>query len=385
VGAARVYLDIRATGWQRRQPDRGRPSPSRLDASVHGAAQQNALGSYAWQPEIEELMKRVQAEVATSLDGYRIVDAERPSPGPTEVLVRIAACGVGYVDALLALGRYQVKPTLPHTPGHEVAGWVEAVGASVEGLSVGDRVLASGRGGFAEFAIAPAALVHRIPEQLAFGQAAGFRINYLTALHAFQDRARLQAGDNVLVLGAAGGLGGAGVQVAHRLGARVIAAASTPVKQAHCRSLGADEVIDTALEGWRERLRAACGEGGLQVVFDPVCGPLFEPAFRSLGWGGRHLVLGFVGGPIPSLPANLPLMKGAALVGVDVRQFQLFEADRAAEEFATLMSWVADGGLQPLAGREFPLGAFRDALEFALSGQAVGKTVLRVVADEERL
>jgi NADPH2:quinone reductase len=322
-------------------------------------------------------MRAVRAESLDSIEDYRLIDVEPPRPAPDEVVVEVAACGVGYVDALVALGRYQVKPPLPHTPGQEVAGRIAGVGKDVGGFQVGDRVLASVRGGFAEYAAAPAVAVQRIPDRMDFPQAAGFSINYVTALHALQDRAGLKSGETVLVLGAAGGLGAAGIQVAKLLGARVVAAASTEDKRAFCRTLGSDAVIDTESEGWRDRLKNACGGRGPDVVFDPVCGPLFEHAFRSLSWRGRHLVLGFVGG-MPALRANLPLMKGAALVGVDVRQFRLYEPEQAAAHLERLIEWVGDGRLVPPVGRIFPMAAFAGALEFALSGKGQGKTVLTI-------
>jgi NADPH2:quinone reductase len=321
-------------------------------------------------------MRKVEARSLQSVDDYRLVEAETPAPGAGQVLIEVAACGVGYVDALVALGRYQVKPPLPHTPGQEAAGRIAALGPDVTGLAVGERVMAQVRGGFAEFALAPAAGVRAIPERLAFEAAAGFHINYVTALHAFADRARLAPGETVVVLGAAGGLGAAGVQVAKLLGARVVAVASSQEKRAFCAALGADATLDTAPEGWRDRLKAACGGKAPDVVFDPVCGPLFEPAFRSLGWRGRHLVLGFVGGPIPALPANLPLMKGAALVGVDVRQFLLYEAALARAHLDRLLAWTADGALAPPAGRVFGLADFAAALQFALTGEGLGKTLI---------
>lgn len=323
-------------------------------------------------------MKFVQASTLNSIADYRLLEGEAPKPGPGEVLIKVAACGVGYVDALVALGRYQVKPPLPHTPGKEVGGWVEAVGAGVDGLAPGDRVMASVRSGFAQFALAPAADTVKIPERMSFAQASGFRVNYLTALHGLRDRGALAAGERLLVLGAAGGVGMAAIQVGKAMGAEVIAAASTEEKRAFARAQGADHVIDTAPEGWRDRLKAACGGKGPDVVFDPVCGPLFELAFRSLVWNGRHLVVGFVGGPIPALKSNLTLMKGAALVGVDVRQFGLFEEKKTNAHVAELLSWVADGRLVPAVGRSFPLEEFAPALEFALTGQGLGKTVLEI-------
>lgn len=321
-------------------------------------------------------MKKVEAATLDSIADYWLVDCPAPAPGPGEVTIQIAACGVGYVDALVSLGRYQVKPPLPHTPGQEVAGLVLALGDGVTDLAVGDRVMATVRGGFAEAAAAPAAGTLRIPDGMSFEQAAGFRINHITALHGLRDRAALAAGERLLVLGAAGGVGMAAVQVGKRLGARIIAAASTPEKRQFALDHGADAVIDTEVEGWRDRLKALCDGGGPDVVFDPVCGPLFQPAFRSLAWRGRHLVVGFAGGPIPALPANLTLMKGAALTGVDVRQFMLFEARRAAEQLDELMGWVAEGSLSPPVGRRFSLEDFAAALEFALTGQGMGKTIL---------
>lgn len=326
-------------------------------------------------------MRRVEAASLDSIADYRMIDASAPAPGPGMVRLRVAACGVGYVDALVSLGRYQVKPALPHVPGKEVAGWVEAIGEGVDGLAVGDRVIAQADGGFAELAIAPAATVVKIPDRLGFAPAAGFRINYITALHGLRDRARLAPGETLLVTGAAGGVGSAAIQVGKRLGARVIAAASTPAKRAFAKGLGADLAIDSAVEGFRERIRDLCGGKGPDVVFDPVCGPLFEPAFRCLTWRGRHLVVGFAGGPIPALPANLPLLKGAALVGVDVRQFLLYEAQAGAAQLAELLAWAGDGLLEPPVGREFAFDDFAAALEFALSGQGLGKTILRIAPD----
>ena len=326
-------------------------------------------------------MKHVVAATLDSIADYTMVDVPAPVPEPGTVLVRVGACGVGYVDALVSLGRYQVKPPLPHVPGQEVGGRVEALGAGVHGLAVGDRVMAQVRGGFAELAIAQAGSVLRIPDRMAFAQAAGFRVNYVTALHGLRERARLAAGETLVVIGAAGGVGSAAIQVGKQMGARVVAVASTPEKQAFALQMGADHAIESTADGFRDRLKAVCGQQGPDVVFDPVCGPLFEPAFRSLGWRGRHLVVGFAGGPIPALPANLPLLKGAALVGVDVRQFFLYETELAAAHLSELLGWVGDGVLTPPVGREFAFDEFVPALEYALSGKGQGKTILRVCAD----
>jgi NADPH2:quinone reductase len=323
-------------------------------------------------------MKAVQADRIDSLADYAEVEAAMPEPRAGQVRIKVAAVGVGYVDALVALGRYQVKPPTPHIPGTEIAGVIDAVGEGVDGLSVGQRAAALGGRGFAQFALAPAATTVVLPPNLTVEQGAALPLNGLTALHGLADRAAIRPGETLLVLGAAGGVGIAAVQAGKILGARVIAAASTPEKRDFALAHGADTAIDTLPEGWRERLKTALEGAPLNVVFDPVCGPLFEPAFRSLGWGGRHLVAGFVGGPIPALGANLTLMKGAALTGVDVRQFMLFEAARARAHLETLAGWCAEGRLSPAVGRVLPWCDFGEALTFALTGQGLGKTVLRV-------
>jgi NADPH2:quinone reductase len=323
-------------------------------------------------------MRALQAQALDSIDDYREVDLPTPQPGPGQVRLRVRACGVGYVDALVSLGRYQVKPALPHVPGGEVAGVIDALGDGVVGHAVGDRVMAQVAGGFAEFALAPAASLVKLPDALDFAAASGLRINYLTAIHGLRQRARLQPGERLLVLGAAGGVGTAAVQIGALLGAEVVAAASTETKRAFALEHGARLALDTSAEGWRDRLKAATGGRGPDVIFDPVCGPLFEPAFRSLAWGGRHLVVGFAGGPIPALPANLPLMKGAGLIGVDVRQFLLYEAERAKADLDDLMAWIAAGKLSPGVGRTFEFSEARNALEYALSGHGAGKTVLLI-------
>lgn len=325
-------------------------------------------------------MQAIQTSDLSSIDRYRPVDLPMPVPALGEVRIKVAACGVGYVDALVALGRYQVKPTLPHVPGGEVAGWVDAVGDGVDGLMVGSRVLAQVTGGFAQFALAPAASVRGLPDRMDMAQAAGFRVNYVTALHALRDRAQLRRGETLLVIGAAGGTGLAAVQVGKVLGARVIAVASTDVKRAAVQRHGADATLDREPEGWRERLKAIAPDG-IDVVFDPVSGPLLQPAFRSLRWGGRHLVIGFASGNIPALPVNLPLLKGAALVGVDYRQFAaVYEAPYAWRELGELLRWVGDGRLDPPVGRVFGFDQHRDALAFALSGEGIGKTIFEVAA-----
>ncbi len=217
----------------------------------------------------------------------------------------------------------------------------------------------------------------KLPDAVGFEQGAVMPLNYLTALHALRDRAAIRPGETLLVFGAAGGVGLAAIEVGRALGAHVIAVGSTPEKRAFAIAYGAEAAIDTVADGWRDRLKAVLGGRPLGVVLDPVCGPLFEAAFRSLGWGGRHLVVGFVGGPIPALPANLSLMKGAALVGVDERQFMQFEPDAAATHLAQLGDWLANGAVVPAVGRCFDWSDHKAALRFAFGGTGLGKPVLR--------
>lgn len=325
-------------------------------------------------------MKAAVADTLDSLESYRLKDVDLPVAGPGQVLIKVAACGVGYVDSLVALGRYQVKPPLPHTPGQEVAGTVEAVGEGVAHVAPGDRVMTMTGKGFAEYAVAAAPMVVKLPDALSFAEGASLPLNYITAMHALKDRGAVAEGETVLVFGAAGGVGSAGVQVAKALGARVIAAASTEEKRAFALAHGADLAIDTSPEGWRDRLKVLTEGKGPNVILDPVCGPLFEPAFRSLAWRGRHLVVGFVGGPIPALPSNLTLMKGAALLGVDVRQYLQYETKRAIGDLHQLASWAGEGKIKPPVGRVYPFAEFGEAMVSALSGQGTGKVVLDIAA-----
>ncbi len=323
-------------------------------------------------------MRRVESNNLDSLSNCKMVEVPDPTPGVCEVLIQIAACGVGYVDALESLGRYQVKPLLPHVPGQEISGKIAAVGDGVVGLAVGDRVITQIHGGFAEQTVVLDTAVVKIPDGMEYAQGAGFKVNYVTALHALRDRGHLQPGEILLVIGAAGGVGSAAIQVGKCLGAKVIAVASSPEKREFAQQMGADHVIDSGAVDFRELVKELCGQKGPNVVFDPVCGPLFEPAFRSLTWGGRHLVVGFTGGPIPSLRANLPLLKGASLVGVDVRQFTLYEVEKAEEHLQELLHWVAEGRFSPPIGKQFEFDEFIPALEYALTGKGLGKTVIKI-------
>ncbi|OWU84046.1 quinone oxidoreductase [Oceanicola sp. 22II-s10i] len=312
------------------------------------------------------------------MENYKIVDVPTPEPGPGQVLVRVGACSVGYVDALEAIGGYQTKPPLPHTPGREVSGVVEAVGEGVTGFEIGTRVLTRALAAFAQFAIATAGDVKKLPDTFSGASAAVLRGNYLTAMHALEDRGMVKAGEIVLVIGAAGGVGLAAVEVAKALGATVIGVASTPEKREAVKAAGADEVLDTQVDGWRDRLKALA-PNGIDVVYDPVCGPLLQPSFRSLRWRGRYLVVGFAAGEIPSLPLNLPLVKGASIVGIDCRQFAaVFDVEEADRMVDRLLVWAGEGRISPPVGRRFAFGDYAELLEFAMSGKAIGKSLLIV-------
>lgn len=300
-----------------------------------------------------------------------------PTPGPGEVVIDVQAAGVNYPDALMVMGRYQVRPPLPFTPGAEAAGIISAVGEGVTGLKVGQRVAAlTGTGAFAERLLAPAPGVMPLPEGVALDVAAGLPLAYGTAMHALTDRAGLKAGETLLVLGAAGGVGLAAVTIGKALGARVIAAASTDEKLALCREHGADETLNYVTGDLREELKTRMGKQGPDVIFDPVGGDLAEAAFRSIGWGGRYLVVGFAGGEIPRLPLNLPLLKGAALVGVFLGEFARRDPRGNARNMARLLGWVEGDTLRPLVSEHFPLERAPEALRALLDRRVTGKVVV---------
>ena len=325
-------------------------------------------------------MKAVIADELGPPECYALREVPTPEPAAGEVRVRVLAAGVGYFDALMARGGYQVRPPLPFVPGSEFAGIVESCGDGVQSPVPGQRVIGGSFGNvFAEYVCVPAATLMPLPSALSAEVGAAFLVNYQTAAHALIQRAGLRAGETLLVLGAAGGTGSAAVQVGKCLGARVIAAASSAEKRAFALAAGADLELDYSRPDWRDDLKRL-SPGGVDVIFDPVGGDFFEPAFRSLAWGGRHLVIGFAGGAIPRLPANLALLKGASLVGVDLRQAAGRDPAMNAANTRRLLGWVEQGALRPPAGPVFDLVDFRGALDAAFSGKSLGKVVLRVAA-----
>src|SRR5690348_14764156 len=262
-------------------------------------------------------MKAVLCKEFGPPENLVIEDIESPKPKKGQVVVSVKACGVNFPDTLIIQGLYQFKPSLPFSPGSEVAGVVKAVGTRVEHLTPGDRVMSmAAYGGFAEEVVADATAVTPLPDSLEFDVASSFVMTYGTALYALKDRARLQPGETLLVLGAAGGVGLAAVELGKTLGARVIAAASSEDKLAICRQYGADATISYASEDLKERIKELTSGQGVDVVVDPVGGDYSEPALRGMAWNGRYLVIGFTTGEIPRIPLNLPLLKGCSIVGV---------------------------------------------------------------------
>ena len=307
----------------------------------------------------------------------RVEDVPSPRPGAGRIVIATRACGVNFPDTLIIQGRYQFKPDFPFSPGGEVAGVVKELGEGVTGLRIGDRVIAATtHGGYAEEVVAEASRTIPMPESMDFESAAAFVLTYGTSHHALKDRARLQPGETLLVLGAAGGVGLAAVELGKLMGARVIAAASSPDKLAVCRAHGADEVIDYAREDLRARIKELTEGRGVDVVYDPVGGDYSEPALRGMAWNGRFLVVGFAAGAIPSLPLNLPLLKGCAVVGVFWGGFTRNEPERNRENLAELGRWAAAGELRPHVSARYPLERAADALQALMDRQVRGKVVL---------
>ena len=311
-------------------------------------------------------------------EGYRLAEHDPGAPGPGEVRVAIRAAGLSYVDVLTAAGNYQVKPPVPFIPGSECAGTVAALGEGVTGLAIGEAVIASSWGGLLADAVnVHARSVRAKPAGLSFAEAAVFPVSYYTAHYALAFRAALQPGETLLVLGAGGATGYAAVQLGKHLGARVIASASSPEKRALALAGGADAAIDARAADWRDQVKAAAGGKAIDVVFDPVGGPATEPAFRSLAWNGRHLVVGFTAG-IAQLRTNLALLKGASLVGVDLRQFGVNQPDAAQDNMRAVFALAEAGVLKPTIARRYPLEDFRAAMADAASGAAAGRVVVEM-------
>ena len=322
-------------------------------------------------------MKAWLCENPTGVDALKWTTLTDSAPGPGELRVAIKAASLNFPDLLMVQNKYQVKPPLPFIPGAEYAGWVDAVGEGVNGFKVGDRVAAlSGTGGFATHINVMAASVMHLPAEFSFEDAAAFVCTYATSHHALIDRAALVPGETVLVLGAAGGVGTAAIQIAKAAGARVIAAASSAEKCARCIEIGADAAIDYGNADVRQELKALTLGKGPDVVYDPVGGALAEPVFRSLAWRGRYLVIGFAQGTIPALPLNLALLKEASILGVYWGEFAKREPLKNAAALQQLVQWYLQGSIKPVLDRIVPMEQLPEAFARMGSRQVCGKLVL---------
>jgi NADPH2:quinone reductase len=315
-----------------------------------------------------------------TLDGpgaLTVDDLAEPTAGAGDVLVDVRAAGLNFPDVLLTRGKYQFKPAPPFAPGGEGAGVVRMVGAGVTDFAVGDRVAFTILyGAFAERVVVPALAAVRIPDDVSFEIAAATPLTYLTVFHALVDRAALKAGETLLVLGAAGGVGVAAIQIGKMLGARVIAAASSDDKLAFCKRNGADLTVNYATEDLKERVKALTDGAGANVVFDPVGGPYSEPALRAIAWEGRFLVVGFASGDIPKIPLNLALLKGCQIIGVFWGQFAMREPKSNRAHAERVFAAVKEGKLAPQVDATFPFSRAHEALERMEQRKVLGKVLL---------
>lgn len=324
-------------------------------------------------------MRAVQCIAYGSHESLVVRDVDTPEPGPGEVLVEIHAASLNFPDLLVIRGLYQFKPEPPFVPGAEAAGVVAALGPDVEGVSVGQRVTTVGvAGGFAEYRVVKADSIIPLPDDADFQIAAATTMTYGTSYHALVQRAHLAEGETLLVLGAAGGVGSAAVEIGKSIGATVIAAASSDKKLSFCRNLGADHLVNYENEDLKSRVKELTNGNGVDVIYDPVGGDLSESAFRAIAWKGRHLVVGFSQGDIPRLPFNLPLLKGASIVGIFWGAFTTREPSVAAENLKIIGEMIVEGSLRPHISSVLPLDDVVDAYDLLVSRAVMGKVVLEI-------
>jgi len=322
-------------------------------------------------------MKAVLCKAFGPPESLVIEDIEPAKPGKGQVVINVKACGVNFPDALIIQGKYQSKPPFPFTPGSEVSGIVKELGEGVDTFKVGTHVMSFiGMGGFAEEVVAGVSQIIAIPHAIDFPTASAFLLTYGTSHHALKDRAHLQSGETLLVLGAAGGVGLAAVEIGKVIGARVIAAASSDEKLEVCKQHGADEVINYSTEDLRDRIKQLTGGKGVDVAFDPVGGDYSEPVLRSMAWGGRFLVIGFAAGDIPRIPLNLPLLKVYSIVGVFWGSFMERDPKHGRENIRELITWMNEGKLKPHVSATYSLEHVADALNDLMERKVTGKAVL---------
>ena len=323
-------------------------------------------------------MKAVLCKTLGPARDLVLADVASPQPKINEVLLDVHAAGVNFPDTLIIEGKYQFQPPLPFSPGGEAAGVVAAVGAKAGAFEVGQRVMAlTGWGAFAEQVAVPYYNVLPIPDSMDFTTAAALGMTYGTSLHALRQRANLQPGETLLVLGASGGVGLAAVEIGKAMGAKVIAAASSADKLAVAKAAGADELIDYSTSSLKDEIKRLTGGQGVDVIYDPVGGELFDQAVRGMAWNGRLLVVGFASGVIPQLPVNLALLKGAAVVGVFWGAFAQRQPQDNAANFRQLFAWHAEGKIKPLVSKTYPLAEAGSAIEQLAQRKAVGKLVVQ--------
>jgi NADPH2:quinone reductase len=322
-------------------------------------------------------MKAVLCKRFGSPESLVVEDIPSPKVNNAHVIVSVKACGVNFPDTLIIQGKYQYQPDLPFSPGAEIAGVVKEVGPGVSGIAVGDRVFAFIRsGGFSEEVSVPADKIFHIPEKMDFKTASAFIMTYGTSYYALKHRAQLESGETLLVLGAAGGVGLAAVELGKIMGARVIASASTDDKLMVCKKFGADELINYSTQDFRSVISKITNGKGVDVVCDPVGGEITEKALRCTGWKGRYMVMGFASGKIPKIALNLPLLKGNSVIGVFWSDFIQREKETYICVLQDLISWFLQGRLNPLVSKIYPLEQADLALNDIIQRRVTGKIVL---------
>ncbi|MFY0652505.1 MAG: NADPH:quinone oxidoreductase family protein [Cyclobacteriaceae bacterium] len=322
-------------------------------------------------------MKAVLCKSYGPPESLVIEEVASPKPEKGEVVICVKACGLNFPDTLIIQGKYQFQPDMPFSPGGEVAGIIKEIGEGVTHLKVGDRVMSgTGWGGFAEEVKGMASNAFPIPDNMDFVTAATSMMTYGTSYHALLDRAQLKAGETLMVLGAAGGVGTAAIQIAKVLGSNVIAAASSDEKLDYCKSIGADEVINYSHEDLKARGKELTNGKGVDVIYDPIGDRFTDPALRAIAWGGRYLVVGFAAGNIPKIPLNLPLLKGCQIVGVFWGGFFRNQPEKNAQNFMTIGKWLAEGKLKPQVHGRYPLEQVAEAMSAMTNKEVMGKVVL---------
>ncbi|WP_422003708.1 NADPH:quinone oxidoreductase family protein [Roseivirga pacifica] len=324
-------------------------------------------------------MKALLCHEFGSTQNLSIGEIEKPLPKSNQVLIRVKACGINFPDTLIIQNKYQFKPELPFAPGGEISGTVKAVGTEVTHVKVGDQVFAQiGWGGLAEFALADSHKCYRVSKSVDPVTAATTMYTSATAYYALNQRGQLKPGETLLVLGAAGGIGSAAVQLGKLIGAKVIAAASTDEKLAQSKANGADETINYTMEDLKERCKALTNGKGVDVILDPVGDKYAEPSVRALAWGGKYLVVGFTGGAPSKIPMNLPLLKGASIVGVFWSAFAQKQPTENAQNFTQLIKWVENGQLKQPIHKSYSLAQGKQAIQDLVERKVIGKNVVLI-------